>query len=395
MGKIKLLVLVSSISRNAGGLFTSVKELYKNQIIRDNFEIRIISFYDEYSSSDIIEWLPLEPYLCKKFHPYNFSYSPDMYSVVKKFNPDLIHLHDMWMYPSYLVRKLHKNFNIGYGVFPHGMLDNWALNQSKLKKLIATNFFEKYVLQNAIFIRALNISELRSIRDYGLSNPVAVIPNGISVPVRDPDLKISFIQNLDSNKKILLYLGRLHWKKGIIDVINAFDIMRQINKNFLEDWIFIIAGWDQYNYRKTLEKKVYDLKLNNYVKFVGPQYGNYKKALLQNSSAFILPSYSEGLPVSVLEAWSYNLPVLMTNECNLEESFDLGAAIKITHNPEDIAKSLVKFSEMSYQDLYKLKENGLKLIKEKYSWDKIAKDLSEVVEWSLNRHYTPSCLVFN
>jgi glycosyltransferase involved in cell wall biosynthesis len=76
------------------------------------------------------------------------------------------------------------------------------------------------------------------------------------------------------------------------------------------------------------------------VLFLGPAFGETKDALLRRASAFILPSFSEGLPMSVLEAWSYRLPVLMTDHCNLPEGFAADAALRIGTDAASIAESM-------------------------------------------------------
>ena len=86
------------------------------------------------------------------------------------------------------------------------------------------------------------------------------------------------------------------------------------------------------------------------VSFLGAQFGAEKNACYRACDAFIMPSLSEGLPITVLEAWAYAKPVLMTPECNLPEGFGAGAALQIGTRPEEIAAALKQVIEMSDAD---------------------------------------------
>src|SRR4030095_11103730 len=93
-----------------------------------------------------------------------------------------------------------------YLVHPHGMLDAWGLQNSGSKKLIAAWLYENQHLREAACLRALSEAETRSIRAYGLRNPICVIPSGVDLP----DLSASNANSESANPKTLLYLGRLH-----------------------------------------------------------------------------------------------------------------------------------------------------------------------------------------
>jgi poly(glycerol-phosphate) alpha-glucosyltransferase len=138
-----------------------------------------------------------------------------------------------------------------------------------------------------------------------------------------------------------------------------------------------------------------NLKLNSYklktllpeaeaadVVFTGPVFGDEKDALLRSADAFILPSFSEGLPMSVLEAWSYGLPVVMTLECNLPEGFVSQAALEI-RNPKmgnekwDGLRALI---EMTDQERAAMGMRGRRLVEERFTWPKVVAQMTQVYE---------------
>lgn len=128
------------------------------------------------------------------------------------------------------------------------------------------------------------------------------------------------------------------------------------------------------------------------VVFLGPQFNEAKSACYQHCDAFILPSFSEGLPMVILEAWAYGKPVVMTPECNLPEGFSARAGIRITTDVEGIARGLTELFGMSAQELNELGQNGLRLTEEKFSWRTIARQLLAVCEWLVCGASRPDCV---
>ena len=128
------------------------------------------------------------------------------------------------------------------------------------------------------------------------------------------------------------------------------------------------------------------------VLFVGPAFGDQKDALLRRADAFILPSFSEGLPMSVLEAWSYRLPVLMTDHCNLPEGFAAEAAIRIGTDVESIAEGLNQLLQSTIPDLQSIGRNGRSLVESQFTWPQVAAQMKEVYEWVLGGGAVPDCV---
>jgi poly(glycerol-phosphate) alpha-glucosyltransferase len=127
--------------------------------------------------------------------------------------------------------------------------------------------------------------------------------------------------------------------------------------------------------------------------FVGPAFGATKDSLLRQASAFILPSFSEGLPMSVLEAWSYRLPVLMTDACNLPEGFATGAALRIGSDVESITEGMRLLQESTIPDLQSIGQNGRALVERQFTWPMVAAQMKSVYEWVLGGGDKPGCVV--
>src|SRR5262249_50259556 len=153
-------------------------------------------------------------------------------------------------------------------------------------------------LTNAACLHAVTSSEADAIRRYGLSNPVCMIPHGVDLPCLDNT-------NLIRQEKVFLFLGRIHPKKGLMNLLTAWQLLQRDGGSAAAEWQLWIAGWDQGHHEADLRKYCAEHALQSSVRFVGPKFGAEKDSLLRSVAAFVLPSFSEGLPMSVLEAWAY------------------------------------------------------------------------------------------
>jgi glycosyltransferase involved in cell wall biosynthesis len=178
-------------------------------------------------------------------------------------------------------------------------------------------------------------------RAYGLRNPVAVISNGINLPnYNEHGQKVEGRTTavVGSSSKVLLFLARVHPKKGLAELIEGWR-MSAARRN---GWMLEIASWGDGKHEARLRAYCERLGLRSSVSWLGPQYGADLATTFKRASAFILPSFSEGLPMAVLTAWAYGRPVLMTPHCNLPEGFAAQAALAIDPEPDSIAKGLWK-----------------------------------------------------
>ena len=224
----------------------------------------------------------------------------------------------------------------------------------------------------------------------GLQYPVCLIPNGVSIPDPAPKPPAPWAEKIKDGAPVLLFLGRLHPKKNVHGLLRALAHIKATHG--LGDWQTVVAGWDQAGYAARLATLVHELALEKDVVFLGPTHGAKKDAALRNANAFILPSFSEGLPMAVLEAWAYGLPVAMTQACNLPEGFNVGAAHEIAAAPETLDRDLAEFLSYSEAELSSMGKRGLGLVHTCFSWELAAEHFVAVYEWLLGGGSPPSCL---
>jgi poly(glycerol-phosphate) alpha-glucosyltransferase len=288
--------------------------------------------------------------------------------------PDLVHTHGIWMHPSRSVLQWHHYTGKPHIVSPHGMLDSWAVQNSGLKKRVAGILYEHRHLNQAAALHALCDSEAAAFEAYGLSNYIQVIPNGIDVPPDKAFPKAPWRNDFPSSARVMLFLGRLHPKKNILSFLEAWAAARsKVGK-----WRLVIAGWDDGGHAASISTAIRELHLEQEVKLVGPLFGNDKEAAFRNADAFVLPSLSEGLPMTVLEACSYGVPVLMTDACNLKEAFSVDAARRLDIDPVRMVLDLAAFLALSPDEAKGIGARGRGWVQRAFNWASTARRMADL-----------------
>lgn len=368
---MKIVLLSGTNSRLSGGLFYSVKNLGLNILNHCKEEVVYVCHDDEYSEEDRSTFLnlPLAIYHVSGWPLLNrLGYSKDIHAILEHERPDIIDIQGTWMYYSYAAfcyKKKHPDTKIV--ITPRGTLDRQTRRQLSLQKKIACWLYEDKNFSTADCFIALCKPEADGMRKFGITAPIAVIPNGFTLSADAADVE-------NEKDKTLLFIGRINPKKGIKELIEALKILNDKSPDILNQWTVKLAGWDQDNHISLLKKLVAEYNLERIVRFIGPAYGSDKEKLLKSSQAFVLTSFSEGMPMSVLEAWAYRLPVVMTDGCNLPEGFQCNAAIRVETDPESIAGGLTELFSMSPENRRAIGDNGYRLVSQRYQWDKIAED---------------------
>jgi glycosyltransferase involved in cell wall biosynthesis len=386
-------MLAPYISRRAGGLMDSVRSLSRFLQNEHNIHVDVVSVEDEFSTEDRAQWEDLSVRLAAPKYA-SFRYAPELSRQLASLTPDLVHTHGIWTYLSVAtVRWSKSNGSVTprpYVVSTHGMLDPWALHNSRWKKIVAAFVFERRHLENAACIHAFNQAEAAAIRKFGLRNPICVIPNGVEVDASNAaDRTPPWDANMVGGRKVLLYLGRLHPKKGLSILLRGWKEASKREKG----WVLVIAGWDQGGHRGELEQLARELKITDSVQFTGPFFGEERETAYQNANAFILPSLSEGQPLVILEAWSHARAVLMTPECNLPEGFEKGAAVRMNATVEGAAEGLGKLFALDEQALQGMGRRGRDLVIANFSWPQIASQMFAVYNWLLGHSTAPDCVL--
>jgi len=379
---LNLGILTTSLSSGAGGLFESVR-LPANLMHERGHSVSVYGVADAGLATARDAWKVSNFRPFPSFGPKRFGFAPGLSRELNAHAYDALHLHGLWNHTSVAARSWNRRNGGALVISPHGMLDPWAQRNSQIKKRVAKWAFENANLRSAGVLRALCWAEADAIEALGLGVPIAVIPNGISLPASDyvPG------QPADASRKRLLFLGRIHPKKGIAELIEAWAIAASKSPTVRDDWVLQIAGWDDGDHLQHLVRLATERGLTN-VEFSGPLFGAAKQDAYANCDAFILPSYSEGMPMTVLEAWAHRKPVLMTYACNIPEGFVTGGAYRIETSPELLAAALAYHLDQP-SALVETGERGRKLVEERFTWERIVDQHIGLFTWLSGRGPRP------
>lgn len=387
--RLKLGILVASLSRNAAGVHTSSSNLAA-AVSGYGVEVTAFGVEDQHTKDDAADWRSVEIRSAAAAGPAQYGFSTELLRSVMAADLDLLHLHGLWMYPSVVALWWARRTLRPHVVSPHGMLQPWALCGVSWRKRLAQLLYEDKQLRRAACLHALTADEAQAFRDYGLKNAICVIPNGVEVPPVSNSQWISRTRCDSRGRRVLLYLGRLHPSKGIVQMLEAWSVVRPDVK---AGWVLTIAGWGQSEFEAVVREKVVALSIQGGVEVVGPLYGREKVDVLQRARGFILPSLSEGLPTSILEAWAYGIPVLMTRQCNLDHGVKCGAALEIGHGVLDIAHGIECLMKKSESELDGMGQAGRDLVTSRYSWATVAEEFAGVYRWLAHEADPPKCVI--
>jgi glycosyltransferase involved in cell wall biosynthesis len=291
---------------------------------------------------------------------------------------DVVHCHGIWHFGS-VAPFLFKN-NTPKAITIHGLLDKWALHHGYWKKKLFGILFQKRFLKKAQLIQINNHDELNDLRQFlGFQHPnVAIIPNGMQLDELaqlPPQGTFRTKFNLPTDKKLVLFMGRLNIKKGLDLLLPAFQkYVQQYN-----DALLILAGPDD-GYQAETEQFIIQHQLQNKMMMVGMLTGELKKAALADATIFALPSYSEGFSIAALEAMTAGVPALVSDRIGFDGTV---AQYKAAHEaPLTVEgvygglKQLLQNPEYSHQ----LAQNAQKMVRELYDINIVAANLAKEFE---------------
>jgi glycosyltransferase involved in cell wall biosynthesis len=302
------------------------------------------------------------------------------------FCPQVIHVHGLWSAPN---RWIARHGSTPMVIAPHGMLDPWALAQSRWKKRMGWRLFEQRNLQRCAAVQVLNPAERDAVRALGIRSPIALIPNAVSTPQPLPTPSPGLPSRWPAeSQQVLLFLSRFHEKKGLAPLLKAWQLVEAAAQR--AGWSLVLVG---YGDGGELERSIASAHQRNQLKGVvvlGPCFGVQKLACLQAAAAFILPSFSEGLPMAALEAMASRLPCLLSRACNLPEAFRAAAALPAEPDPAALAASLRQLFALSPADRAAMGAAGQALVRERFSWPVVAEQTRELYSWILGGGERPA-----
>ncbi|MBC8309425.1 MAG: glycosyltransferase [Phycisphaerales bacterium] len=253
---------------------------------------------------------------------------------------DVLHLHTPWEPANIQLAKIARDVGTPYVISVHGMLDDWVMKTSTLKKRVFLRLGGRKMFHKAACVHCTARAEADQARRWIPKSNIVVVPLVFDPslyltppPTSDPD---KYWPQRESKKPIVLFLSRVHPKKGVDRLLQAAaDVLKKSNVRF------IIAGSGEPSYERLLQKLAVDLNIDSQIEFVGFVDGDRKVALLRAADLFVLPTSQENFGLVFPEAMACGLPVITTRGVDiwpeLEES---GGAIIISEDPKSIATAI-------------------------------------------------------
>ena len=290
---------------------------------------------------------------------------------------DLVHVHTLWRPLNIAARYACLRHDRPYVVMPHGMLDPYSLSVKALKKSLYLRLFESRNMARAQRMIYTTSEEERLAALAGLRLPPGeIVPLGARTSSTSTgDLRLRFLLRYPQaeGKRRLLFLGRLHHKKGLDRILSSLSKVKQAIPNVL----LIVVGTGEPEYEKHIRKFVSALDLDAHVLFTGHLDGELKWASFAAAELFLLPSRQENFAITVAEAMQMGVPVVITDKVNtwpyVEEA---GAGIVLTER--EIDALLPRAMEALLTDdaaRAKMAMQGSRYAREKLTWHASAQKL--------------------
>lgn len=192
-------------------------------------------------------------------------------------------------------------------------------------------------------------------------------------------------------KKILLYLSRISWEKGMEDLAEAWS---NISPDY-QDWVLLIVGQGNPNYVEQLKTLFRNKAGGDRVFWTGLLRDANKLAAYAAASLFILPSHTENFSLVTVEALAAGLPVITTHGTPWSELVDNECGWWVPIGSDGLLQALQEALALPEGNLQTMGANGKALIARKYTWSQIASQMSEVYTWILGAGLPPACVRMN
>ena len=287
---------------------------------------------------------------------------------------DIIHLHNFRTFQNILIHHYAKKYDIPYVLQAHGSLTTF-FHKRWLKRIFDV-IWGRRILKDVSKVFALTPIEAEQYKNMGVSeHKIEIVPNGLDLSEFDnlPERgEFRTKYGLDANQKIILFLGRIHRIKGLDLLIKVFSDLAK----FLDDVKLVIAGPDD-GYLTSLKKLVADSEISEKVLFTGPLYGQEKLKAYVDADVYILPSFYETFPMTLLEAMACGTPVIVTDRCGIVDVINGQAGLVVPYDKDQLRDALL---HMLSDDQMRLRfgEKGKLLVREKFNWEKIAEQVEGV-----------------
>lgn len=361
---MKIIHYIPSVDRTAGGTTTYMQVLAKD--LGRLCELHIVTHRSE--NPVIMENCTVHH--VSGYNPLNGKFKAEVNAIFDEVNPDVVHVNCCWLPACTMMQRLAQKRGYRVVLTPHGMLEPWIVKRHYwTRKLPALIIYQRAAVKAADCLQATAESERDNLLKLGYNRNIHVVKLGIDAE------GIALKQSWQRTRQIL-FLSRVHIKKGINFLIEAAEALRKE----LQGYRILVVGEGDASYVEELNQQIAARGLQDIVQLTGGVYGEEKWRLFQTSDFFVLPTHSENFGLAIAESLASGTPVITTvgtpwNDLNTSHS---GAWIEIGTQP--LVKALRRFLALSDGERETMGRNGRRLIEEKYSSRVMAEEMMKVYQ---------------
>lgn len=287
---------------------------------------------------------------------------------------NLLHVHAIFSYPSTAAMAIARLRRLPYVVQPHGLLCNWSLQQAASKKQIYLTLTEYANLNHSQALVFTSQQEQQEVSQLGLRSPSFILPLGLALPSATPDARHRLRQllNVPEDQPVILFMARLHPKKGLDYLISALGKLRD------QRFTFVIAGSGASDYEAEINELLVSAGIDERTYRSGFVEGEMKDLLMQGADIFALTSYSENFGVAVLEAMAVGLPVVVTPGVALASVVEQNQLGHVTELDAAAIATSLQHCLNHPQTTKEMGERARQLVRQQYNWERNASNLTKV-----------------
>ncbi|NVN98853.1 MAG: glycosyltransferase [Geobacteraceae bacterium] len=291
----------------------------------------------------------------------------------------VVHDQGIWLMNNHAAVAAARKSGTPLIISPRGMLEPWSMNNNALKKKVAWQLYQRCDLESSSLIHVTSQQEADNVQKL-CRKPVAIIPNGVDVPVwRERD-------SSSSGRKTILFLSRIHPKKGLLNLVSAWQKIKKTG------WKIVIAGPDESNHRQEVEEAIREAELQEYFEFTGPVDDVAKWDLYFQSDLFVLPTYSENFGIVVAEALACGVPVITTTGTPWKSLHTHKCGWWVDVGVQSLADALASALACPDSERRDMGVRGREMVESSYGWSKIAGEMLSAYEWVLHGGSPPPCV---
>ena len=285
---------------------------------------------------------------------------------------DVVHTHAIYLWPLWAAARAARRAQVPYVVSPRGMLERDLIdNKNPLLKGLWIAAIERHNLERASAIHVTSDREAEEAAAFGFTLPlVREIPNGFTLDDTAGQPVSPAIEVIVRGQPYVLFLGRIHWKKGLDRLIGALARVPAVR--------LVVAGNDEENYRAVLDPIAARLGVSSRIVFAGSVHGADKAALLSHARVLALPSYSENFGNVVIEAMAAGCAVIVSKDVGLADTVHAtGAGLVVDGDADTVSAAMSRLlgDAVLRQEMG---ERGRAAAQARYSWSIVAQQMEEL-----------------